>query len=115
MASRCALVERYPARGEKLQRHTLTCITDQRQQEKGERSLFRLDGGPPELASDHPFTAATARSGRSVMRASTPQSRSRRMSAGSFTVHTFTARPARCAWAMKRRDTIRVGPERSGT
>ena len=57
----------------------------------------------------------TARSGRSLISASAPQSSSRHMSRSSFTVHTCTGRPARCAARMKRRETTVSRPARSGT
>ncbi len=50
----------------------------------------------------------SARSGRSVIKPSTPQPISRRMSASSLTVQTCTSSPARCAWRMKRGETTRV-------
>ena len=86
----------------------------------GDRRQVRRDcriakEGPRRHAEPARATAATADRADRLMRPSTPQRISRRMSSGSSTVQTFTGRPARCAWAMNRGEMIVVAPARSGT
>ena len=59
--------------------------------------------------------AGFSRSGRSEMNALTPQPSRRVASSGVSTVHTWTPRPAACAYSTNRRETTRVAPAISGT